>query len=117
MRHIGIPLLAALLGLFAIASPALHHHAVADAAHHHHDAAIEHDHDGEHHHGDEEMPSDGAAHCAACDWQNVAAENSVPTPSLPKLFNVVAIFEFADFIAPLNDAIGFSQERAPPVCA
>jgi hypothetical protein len=109
MRFIGSLLLAVTLGTFSVATPALHTHSETAATHPPHDA------DNHHHHND--TPSGTAEHCAACDWQNVAAENSIPAPSLPKLFTVIAVFGFADFIAPLNDAIGFSQERAPPVCA
>jgi hypothetical protein len=116
MRLIGTLLLAAMLGIFAVATPALHHHSETAAAHHHHDGD-DHHHDADVHHHHDDAPSGTAAHCAACDWQNVAAENAIPAPAQPRLFNVVAIFALADFIAPLNDAIGFSQERAPPVCA
>ncbi len=110
MKFIGSVSLAAMLGLFAVAAPSLHTHAPTDSAHHHYDA-------DEHHHDGADAPSDSAEHCAACDWQNTAADHSVPTPVLAPLFNAIAVIAISDFIAPLNDAIGFSLERAPPVCA
>ena|GEM_PF-2845489 len=111
MKFIGSVSLATMLGLFAVAAPALHTHAPTDSAHHHH-----HDAD-DHYHDDADTPSDSAEHCAACDWQNTAADRSVPAPALAPLFNAIAVFAISDFIAPLNDAMGFSLERAPPVCA